>query len=89
MPHIIEELWNGNIAPCDNCGAGDPDINLLVIYIERHKNALLENLSSGQKALLEKYSDCWNEYLLRMSAEAFKNGFCLGTALFAEAYYGK
>ena len=27
MPHIIEELWNGNIAPCDNCGAGDPDIS--------------------------------------------------------------
>lgn len=89
MPHIIEELWNGNIAPCDNCGAGDPDINLLVVYIERHKNALLQNLGTRQKALLEKYSDCWDEYLSRMSEEAFKDGFCLATALFTEAYYGK
>ena len=39
----IIDLWNGNIAPCEHCGAHDPEVNQLICLLERNR----ENLNSG------------------------------------------
>ena len=66
MTQTITDLWNGNIAPCEHCGAHDPEANRLIGEIERNRKALCCALSDGQRDLLAKFEESTEEYLLRM-----------------------
>lgn len=84
MPQTISDLWNGNIAPCEHCGAHDKEANELIRLMERHREMLLSGLTELQKELLQKYIDCSEEYLLRLMELSFCDGFCLAGRLAAE-----
>ena len=62
MESIISELWNGNIGPCEHCGAHDAQANRLIELIERNREALCGELADPHKAVFQKYIDCWEEY---------------------------
>ncbi len=85
MKRTIEDLWNGNIASAENCGVGDPEIENLVMLIERHKEQLSKELGLQQKRIFEKYVDCTEEYVCLISKCAFSDGFCLASKLVTEA----
>lgn len=85
MNCTISDLWNGNIAPCEHCGAHDADANRLVGSMEHSREALWEGLTAAQKELFQKYIDCSEDYLLRMLELAFCEGFSLGSKLITEA----
>lgn len=85
MKPTIESLWNGNIAPADNCGAGDPEIENLILLIERHRETLAAELGQGQRCVFEKYTDCMEEYVCLISMCAFRDGFSIAGRLMAEA----
>lgn len=38
MKHTIEDLWNGNLAPADQCGAHDPKVNICSVGWSRTEN---------------------------------------------------
>ena len=80
----IMDLWNGNIAPCEQCGFHDPVINELSGLIERNRENLTGGLTEAQMEIFQKYKDCSDEYLLRMLELAFCDGFCLGGKLALE-----
>lgn len=80
----IMDLWNGNIAPCEHCGAHDEDANQLIGLMERNRERLCADLTEAQKETFQKYIDCSEEYLLRMLELAFCEGFSLGGKLIAE-----
>lgn len=80
----IIDLWNGNIAPCEHCGAHDPEANYLVSLMERNRETLREGLTAAQIELFQKYIDCSEEYLLRMLELAFCDGVCMGGKLAME-----
>ncbi len=83
----INSLWNGEIAPCDCCGRSDGEINKLVVLIERNGEELCSALIHNQRCTFEKYKDCWEEYLKKMTESAFLEGFCLAGRLLSEIYY--
>ena len=56
--HTIIDLWNGNIAPCEHCGAHDSDMNHLIGLMERNREALREGLTVAQMEISQKYIDC-------------------------------
>lgn len=85
MTQTIIELWNGNIAPCEHCGAHDPVINKLIGLMERNREQLSKGLTEAQMETFQKYIDCSEEYLLRMLELAFSDGFCLGSRLAVES----
>ena len=85
MKHTIEDLWNGNLAPGPNCGVGLPEMEQLSILLDRNREALLKTLNPEQKALLEKYTDCGDDFCCLFAKQAFCDGFCLGSRLMAEA----
>lgn len=85
MTQTILDLWNGNVAPCEHCGRHDTEANQLIGLIERNREKLSEGLTEAQKEMFQKYIDCSEEYLLRMLALAFREGFCLGSRLSVEA----
>ena len=84
MTQTITDLWNGNIAPCEHCGAHDMEANHLICLIERNREALSGSLTAAQMEVFQKYMDCSEEYLLRMMELAFSDGFCLGGRLATE-----
>ena len=80
----IIDLWNGNIAPCEHCGAHDSEANHLVFLMERNRETLKKGLTAVQMELFQKYIDCSEEYLLRMMELAFCDGVCMGGKLAME-----
>lgn len=85
MTRTIADLWNGNIAPCEHCGAHDREINDLLVLMERNRESLNGGLSAVQRETFQKYIDCSDEYLIRMLEMAFCDGFRLGSKLTVES----
>lgn len=85
MKHTIEDLWNGNITSAEKCGVGDPEIENLIILMDRHRELLCKKLGQTHRDIFEKYTDCSEEYVCLISKCAFTEGFCLGCKLMAEA----
>ena len=84
MKQAIGRLWSGDIVPAEICGAGDPEIEKLVMLIEKHKRRLEQELGQQQKVVFEKYADCAEEYAQLLAECAFTEGFCLACRLMAE-----
>lgn len=85
MTQIISDLWNGNIAPCEHCGARDAEADHLIDLMERNRIALCKDMTDAQKETLQKYINCSEDYLTRMLELAFCDGFCLGSKLAMES----
>ena len=85
MLSTITELWRGNIAPLEHCGAQDAQANELVVLMERNSRELRKGLTEAQMETFQKYMDCCEEYWLYMTELAFCEGFCLGSKLTTEA----
>jgi len=85
MRKVIFDLWNGSISPSDQCGKNIPEISELESLMERNRDSLCRIATPKQQELFGKYIDCSEEYLLRMTEEAFEHGFLLASKLLAEA----
>ena len=89
MRDIIQELWNGNLSPCEQCGENVPEITELSVLMERNKTDLCSTLSQHEKLSLEKFESAWEEYSMRMTEIAFHDGFCLASKLLTESLMKK
>ena len=85
MKNTIEKLWGGNIAPYKKCGENEPEIKKLLRLMDENYNDLSKELNDTQKAALKKYTDCTDEYLYFITAQAFCDGFSLASQLLTEA----
>ena len=78
MKNIINALWHGNIVPQEDSRHNTKEMKELISYIARHDEDLEKLLTEEQKAILEKYQDCWNEYVSLSEAAIFEYAFKLG-----------
>lgn len=85
MNQAITELWYGSIRPCERCGGHDSELLQLLSLMERNREELCGGLTEKQRATLDKYIACADEYLCRMQELTFREGFHLGCKLTAEA----
>ena len=81
----IIDLWYGNTAPFEHCGAHNSEILHVYGLIERNREALRTGLTDVQKDLFQKYIDCSDEYLISMLELAFFDGFSLSAKITTEA----
>ena len=84
MKSIINELWHGNIVPQEDSRTNTKEMKELISYIARHDEALEKLLTEEQKAIFEKYQDCWNEYISLAEAAIFEYAFKLGMQIAIE-----
>ena len=84
MKSIINELWHGNIVPQEDSRNNTKEMKELISYIARHDEDLDKLLTEEQKAIFEKYQDCWNEYVSLAEAAIFEYAFKLGMSLAIE-----
>ena len=84
MKSIINELWHGNIVPQEDSRNNTKEMKELISYIARHDEDLGKLLTEEQKAIFEKYQDCWNEHVSLAEAAIFEYAFRLGARLTME-----
>ena len=53
MKQMLEALWNGQIAPGQTSGVNDPQMEQLVVLMDRNRSALEQALTPEQRELLE------------------------------------
>lgn len=88
MSNTIAQLYRGQLEPKNILGNGNVEMRRIEILIENNYKKLKENLNEETKVILEKYSQCIDEYIVLISEQAFCDGFCLGTRISAEAVGG-
>ncbi len=84
MRSIINELWHGNIVPQEDSRNNTKEMKELISYIARHNEDLEKLLTDEQKAIFEKYQDCWNEYVSLAEAAIFEYAFKVGMTIAIE-----
>ena len=82
--NVINELWHGNIVPQEDSQTNTKEMKELISYIARHDEALEKLLTEEQKAIFEKYQDCWNEYVSLAEAAIFEYAFKIGMQIAIE-----
>ena len=84
MRSIINDLWHRNIVPQEDSRNNTKEMKELISYIARHDEDLYKLLTEEQKAIFEKYQDCWNEYVSLAEAAIFEYAFKLGMTIAIE-----
>ena len=84
MKSIINELWHGNIVPQEDSRNNSKEMKELISYIARHDEDLGTLLTKEQKAIFEKYQDCWGEHVSLAEAAIFEYAFKLGMQIAIE-----
>ena len=82
--NIIEELWYGNISPCEMDFKRGSKYSELLGYIIRHEEDLQKRLNDEGKEILEKFTECMGEMYGIAEREAFVRGFVLGARIIIE-----
>lgn len=85
MTKTISQLWGGNLDPVMHLGANNIEIAKMEKLMSDNFSKLKTKINDEQKAILEKYLDCVNDYVFLISEQSFCDGFCLGTKISAEA----
>ncbi len=60
---ILDELWYGNISPCEQDFKRGSAYSKLIGYIVRHEEELQKRLNDDEKEILEKFTECTNEIM--------------------------
>ena len=84
MKSMIDELWYGNVSPMDDTRNNTEEMKELMSYIARHQEELVASLTDEQKAIFEKFDDCWSEYASLAEEAIFAYAFKLGANLMLE-----
>lgn len=88
MKNTITQLYMGQLEPKNVLGIGNVEMRRIEILIENNYNRLKESLDEEKRIILEKYSQCIDEYVVLVSEQAFYDGFCLGMRILSEAIGG-
>lgn len=86
---MIEELFYGNICPCDKRLTRGSEYSHLLDLAVKNEEKFSALLSPQQKEAFEKFKDCMAYMNNILEKEAFIDGFRLGGKLIAESIYDK
>lgn len=84
---MIEELFYGNICPCDKHLTRGSEYSHLLDLVVKNEEKPSALLSPQQKEMFEKVKDCMTDMNNLLVKKAFIGGFRLGGKLVAEAIY--
>ena len=88
MSNTINRLYRGQIEPKNVLGIGNAEMRRAEMLAEKKFYKLKENINEDMKVILDKYSQCIDEYIVLISEQAFNDGFCLATRILSEAIGG-
>ena len=80
---ILEELWYGNIKPCEDRVISDEEKKLIEL-MARHQEYLTSKLKDKELDAFKKYVECCDEYTSLIECQVFEIGFKLAVRLLTE-----
>lgn len=80
---ILEELWYGNIKPCEDKEISDEEKELVEL-MARHQEYMQSILKDKELDEFKKYVECVDEYTSLIECQAFEIGFKLAVRLLTE-----
>ena len=80
---MLQELWYGNIKPCEDKDISDEE-KKLVELMARHQECLTSKLKEKELDEYKKYVECVDEYTSLVECQAFEIGFKLAIRLLNE-----
>lgn len=86
---IIEDLWYGNISPCERDIKRSSEYADVLKRIVQHEAELHARLNDEEKEILERFVDCSNEICSLSERETFARRFTLGIKLILEVLYSE
>jgi hypothetical protein len=81
---IIEDLWYGNISPCERDIKRSSEYSDVLERIVQIEADLHARLNDEEKEILERFVNCTNEMCCISEREIFVQGFMLGAKLIIE-----
>ena len=84
----LEDLYYGNISPCERdmkCGSR---MDKLVKHICKNEEGFMSTLTEQQKETFERFKDCQSEISDLTARQAFTDGFILATRIMVEVMDG-
>ena len=84
----LEDLYYGNISPCERDMKRGSRMDKLVKLICKNEESLMSTLAEQQKETFEKFKDCTSELSCITERETFSAGFILATRIMAEVMQG-
>ena len=85
MRNIIEELYYGNVTPCDRDIVKGGTYSHLLHLVTRNEDELMQTLTQAQQETFEKFKDCASELNDVNEVTSFTLVFKLGMRLALEA----
>ena len=82
--NILEDLYYGNIKPCEREFKRGSTYSELLGYIVRHQEDLQKRMNDEEKEIFKKFTECTNEMYSMTEREAFVSGFTLGARIIIE-----
>lgn len=82
--NILEDLYYGNINPCEREFKKGSTYSQLLGYIVRHQQDLLKRMNDEEKEVFEKFTECTSVMYSMTEREAFVSGFTLGARIIIE-----
>lgn len=87
--NILEDIYYGNVCPCDRDVKRDSKVDCLQKLICRNEEELLSTLTEKQKETFEKHKDAQSELYNYFEREVFAQGFILATKIMIEVQNDK
>ena len=84
----LEDLYYGNISPCERDMKRGSRMDKLVKLICKNEESLMSTLTEQQKETFEKFKDCQSEICDLTARQAFTDGFILATRIMVEVIDG-
>ena len=86
--NIIEDLYYGNISPCERDKKRGSRMDKLEKLICKNEESLMSTLTEQQKETFERFKDCQSEICDLTARQAFTDGFILATRIMIEVMDG-
>ena len=81
---ILEDLYYGNISPCDRDVKRGSKVDKLQTLVCQYEVELNETLTQKQKETLEKFKDAYSELYCCFERDMFAQGFIIATKIMLE-----
>ena len=85
MAKFIEELYYGNVTPCDRDIVKGGAYSHILNLVTRNEDELMQTLTQAQQETFEKFKDCSSELGDKNEMMSFVLGFKLGMRLALES----
>ena len=85
MKETLKDLWYGKIAPSQDLGISNEEIEFELLCVDRQFNQLYSTLDDKAKYELECLEKHYRKSVALQREYAFKQGFVLATKLITES----